>query len=264
MVTSTIAVLGAWAFFAGTHLLLSWPPIRQCLTKRLGDLPFIALYAGVATASLVLLAVVIAHEGGHGPRGLNLATVPAVKWGLGAVAFAGTALAMAGLAGFPKSAIAVLARRTRASHDAAHQPLSGPTPIERVTRHPFFIGLALVMTAHMLLAKTLAMVIFFGGFAFLTLVGISMQDRKLRQRHGSVYGEFDDATSVVPFARTKSQGSPSSSLPARVVTTALLAAAVVGALHPLWQLDHGAWFAVTIAVGGLFATARQVWRARAR
>lgn len=264
MVTPTIAVLGAWALFGGTHLLLSWPPIRQRLTNRLGDTPFITLYAGVATASLVLLAVVIAHEGGHGPRGLNLAAVPAAKWGLGAVAFAGTALAMAGLAGYPKSAMAVLARRMRASHDAAHQPLPGPTPIERVTRHPFFIGLALVMTAHALLAKTLAMMIFFGGFAFLTLVGISMQDRKLRQRHGSVYGDFENATSVVPFARTKSQSSPSSARPVRVVATAILGAALVGALHPLWQLGHGAWFAVAVAIGGLFATARQVWRARAR
>ena len=264
MVTPAIAVLGAWVLFGGAHLLLSWPPIRQWLTNRLGDTPFIALYAGVATASLVLLAVVIAHEGGHGPRGLNLAAVPAAKWGLGAVAFAGTSLAMAGLAGFPKSAIAVLARRRRASRDAAHQSLTGPTPIERVTRHPFFIGLALMMTAHALLAKTLTMMIFFGGFAFLTLVGIWMQDRKLRQRHGSVYGEFENATSVVPFARTKSQSSPSSARPVRVVASAILGAALVGALHPLWQLGHGAWFAVAVAIGGLFATAKQVWRARAR
>lgn len=264
MMTPTIAVLGAWALFGGTHLLFSWPPIRQWFTNRLGDTPFIALYAGVATASLVLLAVVIAHEGGHGPRGLDLAAVPAAKWGLAAVAFAGTALAMAGLAGFPKSAVAVLARRMRASHDARNLPLRGPTPIEQVTRHPFFIGLALVMTAHALLAKTLAMMIFFGGFALLALVGIPMQDRKLRQRHGSVYGEFEGATSVVPFAHKKSKDSPSSARPGRVVTRTILAAALVGALHPLWQLDHGAWFAVAIAIGGLFATARQVWRAQAQ
>lgn len=264
MVTPTIAVLGAWALFGGTHLLLSWPPIRQWLTNRLGDIRFIALYAGVATASLMLLAVVIAHEGGYGPRGLDLAAVRAAKWGLGAVAFAGTALSMAGLAGFPKSAMAVLARRMRASHDAKHLPLPGPTPIERVTRHPFFIGLALVMAAHALLAKTLTMMIFFGGFALLALVGIPMQDRKLRQRHGSVYSEFEGATSVVPFAHKKPQGGPSSARPERVVTNAILAAALVGALHPLWQRNHGAWFAVAIVLGGLFATARQVWRARAR
>jgi len=264
MVSPVLAMLGAWALFGGSHLLLSWPPVRRWLTDRLGDTPFIAAYTGVAAVSLLLLAVVVAREGGNGPPALNLAAVPAAKWSLGAIAFLGTALATAGLAGYSRSAIAVLARRMRASHDARQQPLREPTPIEGVTRHPFFVGLALAMGAHALLAETLSMMIFFSGFALLALIGIPMQDRKLRQRHGSVYDEFEDATSAVPFAGATSQDTSSPARVGRVLVSGILAATAVGALHPLWQFGHGASFAVAVAIGGLFTTARQVWRAQRR
>ena len=222
------------------------------------------MYTGVAAASLLLLAVIVARVGGNGPYAMNLAAVPAAKWSLGAVAFLGSALLMAGLAGFPRSAMAILARRMRASHDDRHRPLSEPTPIERVTRHPFFVGLALVMAAHVLLAKTLPMMIFFGGFALLAVVGMPMQDSKLRQRHGSVYGDFQSGTSIMPFAGRRLQSSPSSARLGRVAAIGVIGATFVGALHPLWKVSHGAWFAVAVAIGGLIATARQVWRARVR
>lgn len=257
-------MLCAWALFGGSHLLLSWPPVRWWLSERLGDTPFIAMYTGVAATSLLLLALVVALVGGSGPHALDLAAVPTARWGLGAIAFLGTALATAGLAGYSRSAIAVLARRMRASRASRDKPLQGPTPIESVTRHPFFMGLALVMGVHALLAETWSMTIFFSGFTLLGLIGIPMQDQKLRQRHGSVYGEFEGATSVIPFAAAKSRDSSSSTQLGRIATTGVLGAIVVGALHPLWQLNNGAWFAVAVAVGGLFTTARQVWRAQRR
>lgn len=264
MLAPVLATLCAWVLFGGSHLLLSWPPVRRRLSERLGDTRFIAMYAGVAVVGLLLLAVVVANEGGNGPSALDLAAVPVARWSLGVVAFLGTALAAAGLAGYSRSAIAVLARRMRASREARQQPLREPTPVERVTRHPFFVGLALAMGAHALLAKTMSMMVFFGGFTLLALIGIRMQDRKLRQRHGSVYSAFEGATSVVPFARARPQGPSSSAPMGRVVASGMLGAAAVGAFHPLWQMNHGAWFAVAVAIGGLLTTARQVWRAQER
>ena len=252
-------MLLAWGLFGGSHLLLSWPPVRQRLCKRIGDTAFIASYAGLAATSMLLLAIVAARVGGDGPAALNLSALPAAKWGLGTVVFFGTALAMAGLAGYPKSAIARLARRMRAAGDARRQPLPGPTAIERIARHPFFLGLAVMMAAHALLATTLPMAIFFAGFALLALVGIPMQDRKLRIRHGTVYDEFTDATSVVPFA-SKQRSTVAGAL--RVLATGFLGATLVWVLHPIWQSGNGAWFAVSVALGGLFATFRQASRAK--
>lgn len=262
MVTATIAVLGGWFLFGGTHLLLSWPPVRQWLSDRLGAVRFVAIYAGVAAVGLTLLAVIVARYGGDGPRGADLASIPVAKWSLGAVAFVGAALAVVGLVNYPRSAMAVLARRMRLSEAAKHQPLSEPTAIERVTRHPFFVGLALVMTAHALMAPTLPSAIFFMGFTLLALIGIPMQDRKLRERHGQVYSSYEDATSTVPFAtpRTVPGSDPQRALP--VLVTAILGAVFMALLHPVWRLDHGAWFTVLVAIGGVIAVVKQLWRSR--
>lgn len=261
--TAIIAVLGAWLLFGGTHLLLSWPPVRQWLADRLGAAKFVAIYSAVAAFSLTLLAVVVAHYGGDGPRGIDLASNPVAKWSLGAVAFVGMALAAAGIVNYPHSAVAVLARRMRSSDAAKRQPLSAPSTIERVTRHPFFVGLALLMAAHVLMASTVPGAIFFAGFTLLALIGIPMLDRKLRERHGQVYSSYEDATSANPFAAPRAAPDGSSQRVWPVTVTALAGATIMTLLHPVWRLDHGAWFAVLIAIGGLFAVVKQLWRSRA-
>lgn len=260
--TASIAVLGAWLLFGGTHLLLSWPPVRQWLAERLGAAKFVAIYSAVAAFSLTLLAVIVARYGGDGPRGIDLASNPVAKWSLGAVAFVGAALAAVGIANYPRSAMAVLAQRMRSSDEAMRQPLSAPSTIERVTRHPFFVGLALLMMAHVLMVSTLPGAIFFAGFTLLALIGIPMQDRKLRERHGQVYSAYEDATSAVPFVTSRTPRGGGSQRVFPVIVTAFVGAVLMAFLHPVWRLDHGAWFAVVMAVGGLFAVAKQLWRSR--
>jgi len=64
------------------------------------------------------------------------------------------------------------------------------------------------MTAHTLLAQTLAGAVYFAGFVVLAIAGIPLQDRKLRKRWKNTYAEFENSTSIVPF--TPSQQSMSS------------------------------------------------------
>lgn len=100
---------------------------------------------------------------------------------LAAVALLGAALAVAGLINYPRSPMAVLARwGGRAA--TGGKPPKPPTAIERIVRHPFFAGLAIFAAAHALMADTLAGMVYFAGFAVLALVGMPMQDRKLRRR----------------------------------------------------------------------------------
>jgi uncharacterized membrane protein len=90
---------------------------------------------------------------------------------------------------FPASALASLDPRT-------------PTPrgLERVTRHPLFVGVALLGVSHALLAAHLVGTVAFGGLALLGIAGAMHQDRKLSGRFGDAYTRYVDETSIVPFA----------------------------------------------------------------
>jgi len=259
-VNAACAVFAAWLLFGGTHLLLSWPPVRRLLGARIGEATFTAIYALIAATSLLLLAIVIARYGAEGPRGFDLASYPIAKWSLGAVAFIGAALAAAGIANFPRSAIAVLSRKLRPSNRTKHEVPLLPSAIERVTRHPFFVGLVLLMVAHTLLASTLPAALFFAGFVLLALLGLPMQERKLRERHGELYGSFADATSAIPFVTAKDRSRGGWRQVSAAYLPAIAGGILVALLHPLWSHKNGAWFAVLVAGGGLYATARQVRR----
>lgn len=247
----------AWLLFGGSHLLLSSSPLRAALSRRLGTGGFVIGYTAVATVTLGLLIVAVWRLGGAGSPGLNLAAEPAARWTLGALALAGAALAIGGLVDYGRSPMAELARRGRAPGAVDARPLRPPVGFARITRHPFFAGLALLMAAHVLLAATLAQAVYFAGFALLAAIGMPLQDRKLLERHGEIYAEYLRHTSLVPFAAARRAGAgagPGWS----VGMTAIGGAVAVALLHPLWRIGHGAPFAILVLIGGLYAVARQL------
>jgi uncharacterized membrane protein len=248
-VTAAGAVLGAWLLFGGAHLLLASPPLRDLLLRRLGERTFVAVYSATAAVTLALLGATVARFGPEGAAGTGLSSSAPARWALGAVSFGGTLLGAAGLLGYFRSPFASL-RRSR----GPARPLPPPSGVQRVTRHPFFVGLALLMGAHALLASTLAGAVFFGGFVVFVLLGIPLQDRRLRAQYGQVYADYEAATSAVPFAG-KSAAGPRLG---RTLLLALLGAVLLAALHPLWRLGSGGTFAGAVALGGLYAVARQV------
>jgi uncharacterized membrane protein len=139
-----------------------------------------------------------------------------------------------------------------------------PTGVERVTRHPFFMGLALYAVAHALLAATLASAVHFAGYVLLATVGAALQDRKLVARHGDAYAEYVARTAFVPFAdawRGRPVFVPGEGLPLRLALAALIAALVLAA-HRWLSAYHGAPLPVLIALGGLYASARRFRYAR--
>jgi uncharacterized membrane protein len=195
-------------------------------------------------------------------RSIGLASVPGASWILGVLAFLGAVLAVAGLMNYPQSPMAVLARRLRQPVDARRKPLPAPAAVERITRHPFFAGIALLMGAHMLLASYLAGAVFFGGFALLALSGMPMQDRKLLARHNDVYGNYLKETSAMPFAARQTTADPTPKAVWPKLLASFLGALLIAALHPVWQIGNGATFAGLVTIGGLFAVAMQFWRSR--
>ncbi|MDZ4813373.1 MAG: NnrU family protein [Pseudomonadota bacterium] len=251
---AALMVLLAWLLFAGTHLLMGLPACRDVLVRSLGEQKFVAVFSAVAAIGLAVLAATVAIYGGDGARGLALGSVPAVHALLAMLAFLGLSLSMAGLLNYVRSPMALFRTQLR--------PAAG---IERVTRHAFFMGLTLFATAHALLVPTLALCIYFVGFALLATIGAVLQDRKLLVRHGTAYRDYMAVTSLIPFAALV-QGRQAISVDDRLIRQFALSAALallLLALHPLWSLHHGAPFAGAMAVGGVFAAARR-WHFRER
>jgi len=248
--TAPTVVLCAWLVFGGTHLLLGLPPRRDHLARRFGEQAFVAMFSAVAALALALLAAAVAMFGGEGPAGPALGRPPLARALLAALAFLGLTLAITGLLNYFRSPMALF--RTK---------LHPPAGIERITRHAFFMGLTLFAAAHALLASTLAICIYFAGFAVLATAGALLQDRKLLARHGAAYASYMATTSVVPFAalmqRRQSVTSEDRVLRRFALSGAL--ALLLLAAHPLWSAFHGAPFAGVMAAGGIYAAARR-WR----
>jgi uncharacterized membrane protein len=242
----------AWILFAGTHLVLGLP-LRAWLVRRLGEASFVALFSAVAALSMGALAYVVAVHGGEGPAGAGLGRWPGGGAALGGLAFLGLTLATAGLLNYMRSPMALF--RTQ---------VKPPAGVERITRHPFFVGLTIYAVAHALLAATLATAIYFAGYAALAAGGARLQDRKLVAKHGDAYTRYVARTSFLPFAgllRGDALFVRGEKLMQRLAVSALVAALVFAA-HPWLSAWHGAPLAMLIAGGGLYASGRRWWHSR--
>jgi hypothetical protein len=104
--------------------------------------------------------------------------------------------------------------------------------------------------------------VYFLGFAVLAQLGIPLQDRKLRARHGRAYQEFLEQTTALPLAQPQRTPAPASGSVIPTILAACAGAALLGIMHPIWRIGHGATFAALVLVGGLLAVARQLRASR--
>src|SRR6185369_1497122 len=126
-----LTVAAFWLVFGGLHIGLTARRIRGALVDALGEHGFTALFSVIASVSF---AVAIAYYAAHrteGAPGLALGAVPVLRGMLMGVTVLGVAFMVSGSATYVGSPYDLLAHRIRP-----------PRGMERVTRHPFFIGLA--------------------------------------------------------------------------------------------------------------------------
>ena len=257
--TAVVAVLCALLLFGGLHLLLSASPLRSALAVRFGERRFSGYYSQVAAVGFAVLAFAIARYGDEGLPGPALAAVPVVRWVLGVIAFLGTVFIVAGLHNYFRSPMAVFLGRQRSSDQNKPVQLRAPQGIELVTRHAIFVGVVLLMGAHAALAEKLAGSIYFGGIALLALVGIPLQDRKLRIRYGKVYSDYLGKTSAVPFAAMKRSSLKDLAVQWPAFLVPVFVAVLILVLHPLLKPGNGAAFILLI---GMFLLARRISKSR--
>src|SRR5262245_14359250 len=178
-----------WTTFAGTHIGLTTERVRGALVARLGEGGFRALFSVVASVTFAAAVAYYAAHRTEGASGPALAAVPALRWMLTGIVVLGIVLVSAGSTTYPGSPYDMFCRTVRA-----------PRGIERITRHPFFAGVALFSLAHALLATRLVGTVGFGGLALVAIVGIWHQDAKLLARRGTPYAGYLAETSAVPLA----------------------------------------------------------------
>jgi uncharacterized membrane protein len=177
----------AAALVLGTHYGISSTPLRAWLINRIGERPYLTLYALVAVGAVIWLAS--AYE-----RAPYVPLWPTTTWSawvpLLVMPFA-LLLAVCGISTLNPTAV------------GSPDTLDEPEPVRgmlRVTRHPFMWGVALWAFAHMVPNGDLAAVVLFGTFALLALLGTRMIDRKFATRHGAKWRRFAAASSNLPFA----------------------------------------------------------------
>ena len=187
---ASISVGLLWTLFALTHVGLATTPIRRRLVARLGEPGFTFAYSLVAVLGFALVVAVYATQRFEGLRGPSLGALAVLRWMLLAVIAIGVSLMTGSFATYHRSPYTIL----------GHERFVPPRGLERVTRHPFFAGLALFALAHALLATHLVGTVFVAGFAVVAVVGSWHQDRKLLSRLGSAFEARLRETSAIPFA----------------------------------------------------------------
>jgi uncharacterized membrane protein len=241
---------GLWVLFSGTHVTLATRPIRDALVRRCGDLGFNLVFSLVASFCFALLVYYYALHRLDGPPGFALGRSEPLRLLLTAAIVVGIVLATAPLPSYPGSAYALFRRST--------QPARG---IERITRHPFFVGVSLFALAHALLATRLVGTVFAAGFALFPMIGAWHQDRKLLARRGTGHADYLKTTSTFPFVAilTGRQRFVWNEIPLGSLAAGLVIAFALRAVHD-GIFSRGGAFVIAAIVGGAVVETSLSWR----
>lgn len=232
---------GLAVLFVVTHVGLAALPVRARLVRAMGETGFGVLFFVVAATSFSALVVFYADHRFMGPPGLALGTSPALRPPLVALVALGVVLMVASFATYGGSPYDVARGRTR----------RGPRGLERVTRHPFFVGMALFAGAHAVLATHLVGGVLMGALALLSVAGARHQDAKLLRLRGAAFAAWIAETSATPFAAIAGgrQRFVWRELPWGLLAVGVAVAVGLRTVHDAVFAHHGAWV-LLVAVGG--------------
>ncbi|QNQ09698.1 NnrU family protein [Sphingomonas alpina] len=182
----TEMVFAAAAAFVGTHFLLSHP-LRRPIVARIGEGPFLGLYALVAAVTLGLLAFAYRAVGAE-----------AALWPVGDGLWLVVTLVML--------IASVLLLGSLIGNPALPNPgTPGDAPGEArgvfsITRHPMMWAFALWGASHIAVFPLPSNIILSGAVIVLALVGAALQDRKKEALQPERWRAWEAKTSYWPFA----------------------------------------------------------------
>lgn len=185
--TTVSVIIALWAVFALTHVVLSSNPSRPKAVRLLGERLFQGLYSVVAFAIFVPLVLVYAGNKHAGP--LLWSVEPSLL--IDIVTRIGNTIA----------AILVVEGLFRPSPTGVTgTPSRRPRGVQRITRHPLFMGVVIWSLMHLLVNGFASDVAFFGGFVVFGLLGSWHQDRRQTALPDGAYAKFCEQSPFLPFA----------------------------------------------------------------
>jgi len=185
------SLLAAAAFFVLIHLLVAGTRVRDTITGKIGDGPYMGLFSLASVAGLTWFGFAYADARTEPWNTVLWSITPAtrhVQLALQLVAFLFITIGIA-----TPNPTAVRAEGVLDRPDAAKGMV-------RVTRHPFLWGVAIWALGHLLVNGDLASLVLFGSMLFLALFGTASIDAKRRRKLGDKWDAFAAQTSNVPFA----------------------------------------------------------------
>ena len=174
----------AAAVFLGTHFVSS-TPLRSGLVGMLGEKAYLGAYSLLSLFTLAWMVWAYARA----PYERLWAAEEFKVW---AVVLMPVSLIFIAAGGLTKNPSAVRQESTLRS-------LGEPSGILRVTRHPIQWGIALWALLHVIARGDAASLIFFGGFALLSILGTVLIDARKNRAIGVDWERFASVTSNVPF-----------------------------------------------------------------
>lgn len=180
-------LIGATAVFVLTHFALSFTPVRARLVDAMGENFFLIVYSTVAVASFVWMIYAFMHAPFY-----DLWGDPAwARWMSVALMPVAAVLLAAGMSTRSPAAVGgggLLAEGR------------GPVGIQKVTRHPVMMAIALWAALHLITNGDAASSIMFGGILILALGGVAHIEARKHLTGGAAWARFAAQSSVLPFA----------------------------------------------------------------
>lgn len=181
----------AAAVFLALHLLVSGTRVRDALTGRIGDGPYMGLFSLASIAGLAWLGFAFAaarHDAAND-----------VLWGVSG-ATRGVQLVLQLVAMLLIVPGLATPNPTSVRQEATLQKPDVVKGMVRITRHPFLWGVAIWALGHLLVNGDAASIVLFGAMLALALFGTVSIDAKRRRKLGKAWDAFAAQTSNVPFA----------------------------------------------------------------
>jgi uncharacterized membrane protein len=181
----------AAAGFIAIHLLVSGTRVRDALTGRIGQGPYMGLFSVASIGLLVWTGFAYATANHSADNAVFWTATPVTRIVQLVVTFIAFLLIVPGL---------LTANPTSVRQEGALDRPDTVRGMLRITRHPFLWGVALWAAGHLLVNGDLAAFILFGSLLLLAVFGTYSIDAKRKRVLGDKWDAFAAQTSNVPFA----------------------------------------------------------------
>ena len=185
------ALIAATVFFLAIHFVVSGTRLRDAITGKIGEGPYMGLFVLASFAGIGWLVFGYDQARSAADNLVFWGVSEPLRWVQIALMLVSTCFIVIGIA--TPNPTSVRGEGKLDNEDVVRGML-------RVTRHPFLWGVALWGLGHLLVNGDLAGLILFASMFGLALFGTSSIDAKRKRALGDKWDAFAARTSNVPFA----------------------------------------------------------------